>query len=310
MLQRGNGERTLEMRPYTDVQVEEKRVGGMVQDVKVPRTQAAWVALAAMAICLFAPVAVRALGQMIFWLVVFVVGSGTFVYALYVSVRYEQAIEGGASLYALLTGGAFALLAGGVGLALWQVAEMALPVWSIESQFVNFLLALPFVGSLVFFALMALTFTQELAYRSPFLEKALGSLMTQKDAPFWANRERKSEPVPEPSVVRVEYAMPQSPNAGKSVVNFDLPVTEAKMRQVTQRVMQGAPFSEPGLAGRGQPLSGPQFRELRDTMLENGFAAWVNADNHFGGVELTGPGNAFIRRFAEFNGGNERPTSP
>ena len=185
-------EKTLEVKPYTDIQIEEQRRGGMAQDVKVPRTQAAWVAVAAMLVCLSAPVAVRALGAMIFWLVVFVVGAGTFVYALYVAARYDQALVRGFSLIALFTGSVFALVAGGVGLALWKVSVLAFPRWPITNPFINFFLALPSIGSLVFLALMSLAFVQELAYRSPFLEKALFALATNEKAPWWYVRQPAS----------------------------------------------------------------------------------------------------------------------
>lgn len=219
MFGRNNGERTLEVKPYSEIQVEEKRLAGMEQDVKVPRVQASWVAVAAMCVCLTAPIAIRALGHTIFWLAIFVVGAGTFVYALYVAVRYDGAIVQGFSLFALLTGGAFALVAGGVGLALWQVSVMTFPVWKLESQFWNFLLSLPFVGSVVFLALMALAFVQELAYRSPFLEKALFTLITSNKPPYWFVPKVPQEPErpifsnvpPPPAAELVDYEPPSIP---------------------------------------------------------------------------------------------------
>lgn len=189
-------ERTLEVKPYGDIQIEEQRRGGMAQDVKVPRTQAVWVALAAMLVCLSAPVAVRALGAMIFWLAVFVVGAGTFVYALYVAARYDQALVRGFTLLILFTGSVFALVAGGVGLALWEISVLAFPKWPITNPFINFFLALPSIGSLVFLALMSLAFVQELAYRSPFLEKALFTLLTSDGPPWWYKRPPPQRDVP------------------------------------------------------------------------------------------------------------------
>jgi hypothetical protein len=199
-------EKTLEVKPYSEIQIEEQRRGGMAQDVKVPRAQAAWVAAAAMLVCLFAPVAVRALGMTIFWLAVFVIGAGTFCHALYVAIRYDQALVQGFTLLVLFTGSVFALVAGGVGLALWRVSVLTFPNWQITSQFVNFVLALPFIGSLVFLALMSLAFVQELAYRSPFLEKALFALATNNKPPWWY----AARPLPAPGIrpIATNYRAP------------------------------------------------------------------------------------------------------
>ena len=81
-----------------------------------------------------------------------------------------------------------------------------------------------------------------------------------------------------------------------------------KVRQMAQLVVDdGMSFSEPEMAGRG-PLTGPEFRRMRDDFLDWGWAAWRNPDNHREGVELTAAGWHVLRALAQGNGRSPHPT--
>jgi hypothetical protein len=301
----GNGELGITSDRRTDAESTRRSTAGWVIDFAIPLAMSLALAISVMLLAGAAMWALRAMGREVFWLVQIALIGANVIWIVTMAMRidYRRYDDGLHISIASLIGGF--LIAFSTG---WLAIAVDRVIYEFGLQTAQ---VIPLVGAVTFTFFLALRYVQVLGlFGSPFIEKAVGLLLTQKDAPHWANREHEPEPPPEPTTVTVEYVQSSSDGKVQSIVNFDLGITDAKMVQVAQRVLQGAPFSEPGLAGRGQPLSGPKFRELRDKLIEFGFAAWVNPDNHLGGADLTGPGGALIRRFAEFAGGNghDRPT--
>jgi len=75
------------------------------------------------------------------------------------------------------------------------------------------------------------------------------------------------------------------------------PVDIETLIKVCKHLANGADFSMAGLSGRYRPLTRSQFESLRDTMIHDGLAYWVDPRFHAQGCKLTRAGENMVRHF-------------
>jgi hypothetical protein len=119
--------------------------------------------------CATGVLATRAIGPILFWVVVFILGMTNTFYFLLVEAKEGYTV----TFLEFATGILFCLSGGGLGICLWKISEYAFPEWNVTKGWLNMLIALTFVGSLMTFLALLLAFLQELAQRSYFMEEAL-----------------------------------------------------------------------------------------------------------------------------------------
>ena len=169
------------------VQSEEKRTEGTATSFRLPLLQALALAGSATILTLLIGLVARDVGELVFWLPTLIVATTTFIWKL-----WRESRGGTASILGLVAAIVFALLAGLVGLAARQVAGMlgSRPLYAVPLIFFGYLTPL-----------LALPFLQELALRSPFIEKAVGDIATAVIVARHANP-------PEPVETAIEVIRP------------------------------------------------------------------------------------------------------
>jgi hypothetical protein len=165
------------------VQSREARTEGAAVSFRLPLLQALALAASATILTCLVGLAVRNVGELAFWTPVFVVASTTFVWKL-----WRESRDHDATWLGLAGAVVFALLAGLVGLAAYKVAVLMAPQWWVAVLVVFFAYLTP---------LLALPFLQELAYRSPFIEKAIGDIATGIALARYAVPQEPEEPEPQ-----------------------------------------------------------------------------------------------------------------
>lgn len=102
---------------------------------------------------------------------------------------------------------------------------------------------------------------------------------------------------PEQHLVRVE--VDERGDAGQRITSIaELPFSPAQLAQLGSGLLGGASFSEASWSGQGQPFTRSQFRQLRDTFLNRGWAQWARDGSPSQGVRLSHAGMAVARYFS------------
>ncbi|MFH1566817.1 MAG: hypothetical protein ABIL09_02385, partial [Gemmatimonadota bacterium] len=85
---------------------------------------------------------------------------------------------------------------------------------------------------------------------------------------------------------------------GRRIVNHELPVGEDRLGTFARGVLAGKPLTQREWSRPGSPLSRGQFEEVRDFMLQRGYAVWRDESKPQLGIELTEKGRAALERIA------------
>ena len=185
-----SNDKEIEVKPSTDVQVEEQRQGGREQDVNVPKLQARAVSRAFAFAVLSLLWLIIAIGPVIFHAVVAIVGLASFVWLMRQAAKWEVTDEETGETYPALQPAdviAYFLLIGLFGLvawSTWRVAQFIAPPFAwpgwVPVGVVRWMRAAWALAALALFTYcvwnywhLELAMVQELTYRSPFMEKYL-----------------------------------------------------------------------------------------------------------------------------------------
>lgn len=76
---------------------------------------------------------------------------------------------------------------------------------------------------------------------------------------------------------------------------FELPATRSALRHFAREALNGVELSERAMAGKGRPISGPRFRNLRDSLIEAGYLRWASESDHRQGAAVTRKGAEFFQ---------------
>lgn len=153
----------------TPVEARETKDVNQKTEVGIPLSQALLLGLLSMVVCATGILAARAMGQTMFWTLTLIFGLTNTFYFLVVEAKQGYSV----TLPEFIVGILFCLSGGGLGLCIHQISKYVFPEWNVEAGWLNALIALTFVGSLVTFLTLALAFVQELAQRSYFAEEAI-----------------------------------------------------------------------------------------------------------------------------------------
>jgi len=173
-------------------EVEEKRTAGKRLDVDVPISQARWSALAWVSLVASFLTCIKAMGPVIFWCVVFIVGLANFIWFMVQANKWTDVDDNGNEYSTLtpqviFTGALKTLFFGLVAWSAWRVSTFLTPELGLSDGVANtiaWIMAtkVPAVVSLlwvvfsVFFLLhIEPAFIQELLQRSPFQEQFIWS---------------------------------------------------------------------------------------------------------------------------------------
>lgn len=105
------------------------------------------------------------------------------------------------------------------------------------------------------------------------------------------------EPTVTPDITRIEIVEHPAKNSTR-FSSADFPISPERLSALARDVLNGVPLSEAELVTHRKLISGPKFRALQDLLIERGFAAWKNADNHRLGIGLTYGGQALFRQLS------------
>ncbi len=85
---------------------------------------------------------------------------------------------------------------------------------------------------------------------------------------------------------------------GKRLQRFDLPCSEDVLVTVAEAMLGGSPLQESEWAdkSRGRPFSQGNLRRFKTTLISQGIARWLDANNARLGVVLTDTGREFMQR--------------
>jgi len=183
----GGGDIGITRDQRTPAEVSRKETGGWVLDFKIPLAMAAVLGIGSMFLFWAGMWAIRALGRGGFWFVAAIVSGGHVAYIIWMAAKYDNDTITRTAFTGFFAG----LLMGWFVLAVDQV----LFLYALQAAQVA-----PFVGLLVFLAMIAIRFVQDLAlFGSPFIEKAIGDVASSEKPPWYATRPRApSRPLPRP----------------------------------------------------------------------------------------------------------------
>jgi len=129
----------IERKPYTPVQVEEKREAGRSLDVDVPRMQANIVSVAAARILASIILAIVTFGPMVFWGIAFAIGLTTFIWYMVQARKWVDVDANGTEhncldLGAMVRGAFLTMFVAFLAWCLWRVASFMLPSVSVKAE--------------------------------------------------------------------------------------------------------------------------------------------------------------------------------
>lgn len=166
---------------------------------------------------------------------------------------------------------------------------------------------LPFILSLLFGFLMgifALIILQS-AGNDSYFNYSLAVWIGTASVLFWslAIREaNKSKPKPKQKkhtdTIRINMLDETSPYTKGWYI--DLEVQETKLILLSREItVENKSFTMASFGGRGKLFSRREFEMLRDNLIRGRILTWRNPDAHTQGVDVTYPGRAFFRYYAQ-----------
>jgi len=201
-----NGDIDVKRDIKTPAEVSRKETGGWVMDFKIPLAMAAVLGIGSMFLFWAGMWAIRALGRGGFWFIAAIMAGAHLCYIIWMTAKYDN----DTITRTVFTGFFVSLLTGWFALALDRV----LFLYALQAAQIA-----PFVGLLVFLAMIAARFVQELAlFGSPFVEKAIGDIASQEKPPWYAGRVQRpptSLPKPIPQFGRPTAARAAPPDNGR-----------------------------------------------------------------------------------------------
>lgn len=234
----------------TPAEVTRKETGGWTLDFKIPLAMAAVLGFGSMLLFWALMWAIRAMGRGGFWFTAMVVTGGHGLYIIWMAAKYDDKTTTMTTVSAL----AVSLLTGWFTLCVDQVLFM----YAFQAVQVA-----PFVGLLVFLAMIAVRYVQDLTlFGSPFIEKAIGAVMESKDAPWYAVRRPAPRPLP-PDRIQVDVAHSSATGARQHNV-VELPFTGVELETAAAIIINGGGITEAALCGsNGKPFPGGKTGRAR-----------------------------------------------
>jgi len=270
----------------TPVESRERRDAGVINDVIVPILLALAISTGVALVWLAFMLAIRAVEDYVFWLVATVAIPAMMLAPILTRWRHRsEMIVGDLGAGIILT-----LLTGWLAVAVYKLTR-DLSVGEILS-------IAPVIGLPVGLVWLILSTFQESFFRSPFVEQAIGLLISGEKAPWYAGMFDREPPEVEPDVVRVEIADTSADGGGARLRNLRLPLSSDKARWLGQHITNGGAFSLPQCVDDG-PLSRSEVESVRRWLLENSLGRWIDEDEHAKGFEIKRPGKLVFRELAK-----------
>jgi len=257
-------------------------------EVKIPRSQAFWVALPVAVAFIVTVVAPVAMGDRVFYGVAGLAALAAFLWSVQFEVKWQDRVT-------------LPLLVGFVGWCFRRFAEWQR--WGVPDAWQP-AAALVALGSVVFWWLFSLalwlTFVQRLGlpmfHQQFFLWKAVNTILEAryKDSP---------EPDTEAPPAR-DVTFTVITNNGHERRHITPPVSDEVFQAVANVLLDGKSYCEENLCGTDKPLNGGKkgrrmLDELRDWMIEQGILMWKRRDARGDpvrrqGVSLTSLGEQWL----------------
>ena len=263
------------VQPAPDVSSQQVTKSGFFHDFVLPVLFAATLALVASWLFLETFGAVRQLHANVFWIIALVMCAGHIIWVVVFSYQWEDWRLSKACVQGIL----FSMLGGWFAVALNKV------VYDPEMNPV--VVARP-LGVFVFACVLMVSLFQESLYRSPFIEKAVLLLLTQKDRPHWREADDEVEeelppprPLPTRWTVQVVDERPTDADHSRGIRNHDFKfLTPQVMHQLAILDQQRVALSEPQMCVGRKAFSPSLFRRIQKELLEVGWWAWENEEAH------------------------------
>jgi len=294
------------MQPAPDVSSQQITRGGLFHDFVLPVMFAAALGLGVAWLFLECFEAIRHLRASAFWVIALVICGGHIVWVVVFGYKWEDWQLSKACVQGLL----FSALGGWFAMALNQV------LYTYDADPVT--IARP-LGVAVFVCVLFVALFQESLYRSPFVEKAMMLLLTQKDRPHWREADEEVEeelppprPLPPRWTVQVVDERPTDANHSRGIRNHDFKfLTPQVMYQLAVLDQQRVALSEPQMCVERKAFSPSLFRRIQGELLEVGWWAWENEEAHnLGGYWTEEGGQALEQALAELGGNGHTPPTP